>query len=50
LIKNKEGGCWGPANGNSMGEVVIYDLVSFHLRKKRIRLEKGCKLPEINSL
>jgi hypothetical protein len=50
LIKNKEGGCWGPTNGDSLGEAVISDLVRFHLRKKRIRLEKGFKLPEINSL
>jgi hypothetical protein len=40
LIKNKEGGSWGPTNGDSLGELVIFDLIIFHLRKKRIILEK----------
>jgi hypothetical protein len=44
------GSCWGPTNGDLLGEAVISDLVIFHLRKKIIRLEKGFKLPEINSL
>ena len=44
------GSCWGPTNGDLLGEAVIYDLVRFHLGKKRIRLIKGFKLSEINSL
>jgi hypothetical protein len=44
------GSCWGPTNGDLLGEPVISDLVRFNLRKKRIRFEKGFKLPEINSL
>ena len=44
------GSCWGPTNGDLLGEAVISGLVRFHLRKKIIRLEKGFKLPEINSL
>jgi hypothetical protein len=39
-----------PTNGDSLDEAIISDLVSFHLRKKRIRLEEGFRLPEINSL
>ena len=50
MIKEKEGGCWGPTNGDLLGEAVISDLVRFHLRKKRIRIEKGFKFPGINSL
>jgi hypothetical protein len=44
------GSCWGPTNGDLLGETIISDLVKFHLRKKRIRLIKGFKLLEINSL
>ena len=49
FVKNR-GSCWGPKNGDLLGEEVISDLVRFHLRKKIIRLEKGFKLPEIISL
>jgi hypothetical protein len=39
-----------PTNDNSLDEEVIFDLVSLHLRKKRIRLEDEFSLSEINSL
>jgi len=39
-----------PTNGDSQDEAIISDMVSFHLRKNKIRLEEGCRLPEINSL
>ena len=45
-----QGELLGPTNGDLLGDEVISDLVIFHLRKKRIRLEKIFKLPEINSL
>ena len=50
FCKTFRGSCWGPTNGDLLGEAIISDLVRFHFRKKIIRLEKGFKLPEINSL
>jgi hypothetical protein len=48
-LKKYRGRCWGPTNGDLLGEAVISDLVIFHLREKIVRLEKGFKLLEINS-
>jgi hypothetical protein len=40
FCKKFRGSCWGPTNGDLLGEAVISDLVRFHLRKKIIRLIK----------
>ena len=50
FCKKFRGSCWGPTNGDLLGEAVIYDLVRFYLGKKIIRLIKWFKLPGINLL
>jgi hypothetical protein len=40
FCKKCRGSCWGPTNGDLLGETVISDMVRFHLRKKIIRLIK----------
>ena len=40
FFKTFRGSCWGPTNGGLLGEIVIYDMVTFHLMKKIIRLKK----------